>query len=192
MLEHVVQLVGSGTEIGVNVVDDRLLVQVVADHRRHIGVDELVVGHAGARGIGDRHPSGAHHIDQARYAEHRIAAEHLGVEEVVIDAAVDHVHGFPACRAAHPDATVFTDQIAALHQGNSHLLGEVAVLEIGAVEHARGEQHHPGCITPGGEILQGAQQMGWIVVNRLHRASGKQAREQPLHHPPVLEKVGHS
>ena len=41
-----------------DVLQDRILAQVVADHGRHVGVDELVVGHPVAHAVGDRHPSG--------------------------------------------------------------------------------------------------------------------------------------
>jgi len=35
------------------------------------------------------------------------------------------------------------------------------------------------------------QQLGGIAVDRLDRSPAEQAGEHPLHHPPVLEEIGH-
>ena len=54
-LEHVLALLGVRQQVGRHVVEDRLLAQVVADHLRHVVVDRLVVGDAGADRVDDRH-----------------------------------------------------------------------------------------------------------------------------------------
>ena len=191
VFEHIALIVWPGTEVGGNVLDDRLLIEVVADHCRHVGVDQLVVGDAGARGVGDGDPSLPQHIDQARHPQHRVFAEHGGIKKIIVDAAVDHIHGFQAIGAAHPHPAAFAHQIAPLHQVNAHFLGQVAVFEIGAVEHPGRQDRHAGGVTPGRQVLKGAQQMGGIVVDWLNGTAFEQAREQSLHHPTVLEEVGH-
>ena len=91
-------------------------------------------------------PVGVH---QARHAEHAVGAERQRVEEVVVDAAVDHVHALQAARRPHEDAVLIDDQVAALDQLDAHPLGEEAVLEVGRVVHARAEQHD-GRVGPAG------------------------------------------
>ena len=72
----------------------------------------------------------------------RIGAERLGVEEVVVDAAVDHV-----ARARRPLVVRMKtvpsrdDEVAAFDQLDAHLLGEEAVLEVRRVVDAGREQH---------------------------------------------------
>ena len=189
--EHVGTIVGPGAQIGGHIFDNRLLPQVVADHLGHIGVDELVIGHTAARGVGDGHPAGRIGRHQAPHPQHRITAEHGRIEEVVVDAPVNHIHRFEAGGTAHPDPVALADQITPFHQLDAHLLGQVAVLEVGAVEHPRRQQHHLGLVGPGGQLPQGLEQMGGIVVDRLDGATGEQAREHALHHAPVLEEIGH-
>ena len=85
---------------------DRLLAEVEADHVGHVRVDRLVVGDAGADRVGERHAAGAVGREEPRHAEHRIGAERARVEEVVVDAPVDHVHALRAAGRAHVDRVV--------------------------------------------------------------------------------------
>ena len=74
-------------------------------------------------------------------AERRVGAERLGVEEQVVDAAVDDVDALEAVDRAHVDAVVVADdQVAALDERRAHPLGEERVLEVRRVEDA-GRQH---------------------------------------------------
>ena len=102
-----------------------VLAQVVLDDLRHVGVDRLVVGDAGARRVGQRHAAGAIDVHQAQA---RPAANRRGtsrVEKVVVDAAIDHVDALRALgRGPHEDVAVGDDQVAALHQLDPHLLGQ--------------------------------------------------------------------
>ena len=59
-------LLGVGQQVGRDVVEDRLLAEVVADHLRHVVVDRLVVGDARADRVDDRHRAGAVGAHQAR------------------------------------------------------------------------------------------------------------------------------
>jgi hypothetical protein len=120
-------------QIGVHIRQDRILVEVVFDDARDVGVDDLVVGHPGADGVGHGDVAGAVGADQTRHAQDRIGPEDGRIEEVVVDAPVDHVHRHQAGGRAHEDPGVAHHQIAALDDGNAHLAGEEGVLEIGAV-----------------------------------------------------------
>ena len=135
---------------GVDVLQDRLLVEVVAHQVGEVGVDQLVVGDAVADGVGDRHVAGAGGVEQARAAEQRVAAEVHRVEELVVDAAVDHVHRLEALRRTHHHAAAAALEVAALDQLDPHRAGEQRVLEVGAVEDARGQHDDVGVGDTGG------------------------------------------
>ena len=97
--EHVVALLG---DVGMNVgtlCEDRLLAEVEADHLRHVRIDRLVVGDAGADRVGERH---AARRDTRRTGPGtpsiESGAERERVEEVVVDAPVDHVHALRPAR----------------------------------------------------------------------------------------------
>jgi hypothetical protein len=66
------------------------------------------------------------------------------------------------------------------------------VLEIGAVEGARGQQHRGGIEHAGGRHgTQGLEQQVGIVLDRLHVVAREQVGKQPHHHLAVLEQVAH-
>ena len=67
----------------------------------------------------------------------RVGAEAERIEEVVVDAAVDHVDALQAVRRLHVDDVVLDHQVAALDQLDAHLLGQEGVLEVGRVVDAR-------------------------------------------------------
>ena len=101
--EHVLALLVFGQQKGFDVGQDGIFVQVVADHARHVGVDGLVVGEAGAEGIGHGHVAGAIGIEEAGTAQRGIGAKDQRITEIVVDAAVDHVHALEAVSGAHVD-----------------------------------------------------------------------------------------
>ena len=70
---------------------------------------------------------------QPGHAESGIRAEGEGVEEVVIDAAVDHVDAFQALGGAHEHLIVLDDEVASLDQLDAELVGEERVLVIGGI-----------------------------------------------------------
>ena len=122
---------------GLDVLEDRVLAQVVADHGRHVGVDELVVGHAVAHAVGDGHPAGPGRVDDARAAHQRLGPELQRVEVVVVDAPVDHVDRHLALGGAQEDVGAVAHQVAALDQVHAHEAGQQRVLVEGRVVHAR-------------------------------------------------------
>ena len=64
-----------GEQIGLDVVQDRIFVQVVLDDVLYVGVHGLVVGEAGAKGVGDRNIAGAIGIEETRTAKTGVLAE---------------------------------------------------------------------------------------------------------------------
>ena len=150
--------------------------QVVADHVGHERIDALVVGDAGADAVGQRDVAGAVGVDQARHAEHAVGPEGQRVEEIVVDAAIDHVHPLQAARGAHVDAVLIDDQVAALDQLDAHALGEEGVLEVGRVVDAGAQQHHASDRPAARrDVLEHVEQGGRVVVGRRARRTARRA-----------------
>ena len=187
------QHVGEGSRLaalpGGHVVENGIFPQIEADHLRHIGVDGLVIRHPGADGIGQHHAAGAVDREQARHADEGVRVEGEGVQEVVVDAAIDDIHPFQPSGGAHQHLTILDHQIRALHQLHPHLLGEEAVLEVGAVEAPRGHHHHAGVVHRAA-LAQGLQQQGRVALHRRDGLVVKQLREEAHHHLAVLQHVG--
>ena len=170
-----------------------IFVEVVADDARHIGVERLVVGQAGAEGVGHRDVAGAIRVEQPGTAQRRVGAEDQRIAEVVVHAAVDHVHALEAVGGAHVDNVVVGDQVAALDQVDAHLPREVGVLEVGGVEDSRREQHDIRLRTTlGRQRAQRGQQQLRIMLDGPHAITLKELREGPLHHAAVGEHVTHA
>ena len=173
-----------------DVADDGRLAEIEADHLGDVGVDRFVVGDAGADGIGDGDAAGAIGGEQAGDAEHGVGAEHQGIEEVIVDAAVDDIDALRALGGAHEHRFVAHEQVLAFDQFDAHLLREEGVLEVGAVVGAGGQQHHRGVgDAGGGDAAQVVEQHVGIVIDRGDAVLGEQLGEQPHHHLAVLEHV---
>ena len=142
-VEHLLERARVFEPPGVDVRQDRLLAEVVPDQVGQVGVDELVVGDAVADRVGDRHVAQPRGQQQSWAAEHRVGAELQRVEELVVDAAVDHVDPRGAGGRAHPDPPARAEQVAALDEFDAHEPREQGVLEVGGVEDA-GREHHDG------------------------------------------------
>ncbi len=152
---------------GVDVADDRLLAQVVADQVRHVGVDQLVVGHAVADRVGQRHPAAADGVDQTGDAEHRVLPEVHRVDEVVVDPAVDDVDPPQPGGGAHEHPAAPALEVAALDQLDAHGAGQQGVLEVGRVVDTGGQHDHRRVVHParGGLAQRGQQPLG-VAVDR--------------------------
>ena len=175
-----------------DVVQDRVLAQVVADHGRDVGVDELVVGHAVAHAVGDRHPAGPRRVDDARAAHQRLGAELQRVEVLVVDAAVDHVHRHLALGGAQEDVGAVADEVAPLHQVHAHEAGQQRVLVEGRVVHARGEHDHRRVLHRGRRgAAQRVDQAGRVVGHHLNGLAPEQLGQHPGHGGAVGQHVAH-
>ena len=128
--------------------------------------------------------------EQAGHAEGGIAAERQGVDELVVDAAVDHVDPLRAARGAHEHVAVVDEHILPLDQLDAHFLGEEGVLEIGGVELPGGEHHHRRVLDSlRRDRAQGVEQEFGIMAHRCDRVCAEQVGEQPHHRLAVLEHV---
>ena len=177
-----------------HVVEQGLLAQVKTDRLRHVGVDRLVVGDAGAHRVGERDVAQLIGAQQTGDAEGGVGAEGQRVEEVVVDAAIDHVDALEALGGAHVDEIVAHDQVAPLHQLDAELVGQERVLVIGRVELA-GRQHHDDRVGPRAlrrDRAQRREQAVGVIVDRRDAVAGEQLGEQPDHHLAVLQHVGHA
>src|SRR3546814_18138460 len=67
-------------------------------------------------------------------------SEIQGIEKIVCNAPIEDVDRRIALRRAHRDAPVDNAKVMPLDQFGAHLVGEEAVLEIGAVVDARSQQ----------------------------------------------------
>ena len=146
MRQHVCPVLRSRHQIGPHIVQDGLLAEIVADHVQHKGVDRLVVGDTTARGIDEGNVARPPGIDDAGHAEQRIGVETKRVEEIVIDAAIDHVDTLQPGGCLHVDHVVLDHQIAAFHQFDAHLLGQECMLEIGRIINTRRQDDDLGLV----------------------------------------------
>ncbi len=191
--EHVVPLLGDIGLEGRHVRQHRLLAQVEADHLRHERIDRLVVGDAGADRVRKRDAAGAIGGEQPGHAELRIGPERARVEEVVVDAPVDHVDALRSARRLHVDGVVADEQILALDQLDAHLLREEAVLEVRGVVRAGGQDCDRRLVAAiRGNRPQVLEQQVGIVLHRPDRLRREQLGKQPHHHLAVLEHVRHA
>ncbi len=152
---------------GVDVAEQRLLVEVVADDVGHVGVDELVVGDAVADRVGQRHVAGPRGVDDAGAAQHGVGPEVHRVEELVVDAAVDHVHRRHALGGPHHHPAAAALEVAPLDELDAHRAREQRVLEVGTVVDARRQHHHRRVDdTGGGGGAQRGQQVLRVARDR--------------------------
>ncbi len=149
MLQAVREFVGFAQLPGRHVVEDRLLGQIEPDHLGHERIDRLVVGNAGADGVGQRHLAGAVRRKQSRNADHRIGAEGFRIQEIVVDAAIKHVYALRTPRGAHVHRVVLDEKVLAFDELDAHLLRQERMLEVRRVVCARREHRHFGLLGGG-------------------------------------------
>ena len=192
VVEHIGQLLGVAAAPGRHVLQQRLLAGIELDHLGDVGVDRLVIGDAGARRVDQRHAACAVDVEDAGNAEFGVGTEGEGVEIVVVDAAVDHVHPLRRLRGAHVEIAAVDEQVTPLAEFNAHLVGQEGVLEEGRVVDARREDDHGriAVAAGGGDTLQRLAQCGGVVLHRRHPVLGEEIGEEIHHRLPVLEHVG--
>ena len=145
VVEDVVAVFLFGTAVGRHVGEDRLLAEEVADHVRHVGVDDLVVRDAAAGSVGKRDVARLPGAHQSGYAQHRFLAERLRVQEEVVDAPVNDVDPLETADCAHVHAVVLRDhEVGALDEFGRHFKSQVGVFEIRRVVDSRGQHHDAG------------------------------------------------
>ncbi|MGY4287658.1 hypothetical protein ACVWXO_006878 [Bradyrhizobium sp. LM2.7] len=149
---------------------------------------------AGADGVCERNVAGCIGRHQSGYAKHGVGAEGEGVDEIVIDSAIDHVDPFQPLGRPHEHFVVLDDEVTPLHQFDAELVGEEGVLVIGRVVHAGREQGDRrlarGALRR--HRAQGREQLVRIALHRRHSVAGEQVRKQPHHDLAVFQHVGHA
>ena len=142
VVEHIGKVLGLAAAPGRHVLEDRLFAEEELHDLRHVAVDRLVVGDAGADRIGERQIAGLVDCHQARHAERGVRPERERVEEVVVDAPVDDVDALEPFGGAHIGDLALDHEVAALDQLDAELVGQEGVLVIGGIVDAGREQHH--------------------------------------------------
>ncbi len=194
VVHHVREGVLLAAAVGRHVVQDRLLAGEELHDLGHVAVDRLIVRDAGPDRVGEGHRAALVGVHQPRHAEDRIRAEDQRVEEVVVEAAVDHVDLPRPLGGAHVDDVVLGEEVGRLHQLDAELVGQERVLvERGIV--APGGQEHDGRVAgrrARREAAQRGEQGVRVVLHRRDPVLREQVREQAQHHLPVLQHVGDS
>ncbi len=190
VVEDVFHVVRLGGEIGLDVRQDGILAEVVADDFGDEAVDHLVVGDAGADGVGERDVAGAVGAHEAGDAERGVLAEDERVEEIVVDAAVDHIDADEAVDGPHVNEIIDNDEVAALDDFDAHFAREVAVLEVGAVEAAGREQDADRfALAVGGDVVEHVDEVARVAFHRADLHGFEDARERAFQGVAVFEEV---
>ena len=150
----------------------------------NVGVHRLVVREPGADGVGQRHVARPIGVQQARHAQVRVGTERQRVQEVVVDAPVDHVDAAQARRGPHVHDVVVDEQVAAFDERHAHLARQEGVLEVGGVRHPR-RQHDDRGLGPARrrQRAQRRQQRAAVVRDGADVVAVEQARERPRSSP---------
>ena len=191
IFQHIAAVSLAFAEIGVDVGQNRLFFEIVADHLWHIGIDRFVVGDTGADGVCQRDIAAAIGVEEPRHAEHRIFAKYQRVDKIVVDAAVDHIHPLQTGSAAHVDLVVVGQQVAPFHQLNAHLAGEKGVFKIGRVVDTRRKQHNVWLAASNRcQRLHCVEQRLPVEIERTHGIAVEERGKGALHHLAVDQHVG--
>ena len=158
----------------VDVLEDRLLGEVVADEVGHVRVEQLVVGDAVADRVRDRDVAEPRREHETRGAEHRVGAELQRIEELVVDAAVDDVDALGSAGRAHEHLAADAQQVAALDELDAHEAREQRVLEVRRVVDTRRQHDDVRVLDPGrGRCAQRGEELVRVVADRTHRIETK-------------------
>src|SRR5437016_33647 len=194
MMQNMLELFGLRTAPRGNVWENRVLVEVVANHVGHVGVHQLVIRDARTGSISQSHVAfrpGAH---QSRNAERRLRAEGFRIKEVIVDPPVDHIDTGPAVDRLHVHAVIVVYcKISALDELAAHLPREIRMFEVRRVVDT-GREHHDlrHSLASGRQRHQHLMQLGGVIVDRKDRSVLKQLRKHALHDLPVLDHVGNT
>jgi hypothetical protein len=190
MVERIAQAFRLAADVGLDIGEHRRLVEIITDDSRHVGVNGLVVGDASADRIRQRNIACIISAHQTGDAQLAVGPEHLGVEEVVIDPAIDYVDPAQPTDRAHIDTVVLDGEVAPLDQRHPHLAGEEDVLEIGRVVDARREQHDLRIAAGhGSDLAHGGHQLHAVIVDAAQTDTVKQIRKGAQHRMAIFDDI---
>ena len=154
-------------------------------------VDRLVVGHAGADGVGQRDVAGPIGPHQVGHAQHAVGPESLGVEEVVVEPAVDDVDPLGPAGRLQEDLIVVHEQVRPEDQLDAHVRGPGSCARNRRSCTARATAGPAGRVAGarGRDRAQGLAQRCGIILDAADAALLEQLGEDLLHHHPVFEHV---
>ena len=98
--------------------------------RRQERVEGRRLEHAHAEGVRDQHVAGAPRLREAGHAERGVGPELQRIAEVVVEAPEDDVHPIEPFQSLQEHPIVAHRQIAAFHQREAQVAGQVRVLEV--------------------------------------------------------------
>ena len=130
-------------------------------------------------------------MDEPRNAEHRVATENHGVEPAVGKSRVDDIHLAQAGDGFEIDLVIEHEQIAALHERNTHATAKKAMLGIGWAQRS-GRQEHDHGIGQRGVRAEHFQDAGGNIRNRVDAGIVERLGNDPSEAAPVLDHVGHT
>ena len=141
--------------------------KIETDDRRDVGVQLFVVRDAGANGVGQRNVPGTMRVKQPGHSQRRAGRNASGFEEVVVHAAIDHIHAAEPRRGPHVDDVVVHEEVPAFDERHTHFPCEKRVLEIRRVSNA-GSQHDERRLHPFRDAGEGPYRtfLGVPVVDR--------------------------
>ena len=131
-------------KIGFDIRKNRFLAQVEFDHFGNIVVGDLVICDASADGICEVHIPLAVSFDDARNAQRGILPENRGIDEIIVDAAIDDIDLPESLGRLHEDPRILHEKIAAGDNFDPHRTGEKGMFEICGIVDSRREDHYRG------------------------------------------------
>ena len=196
MIEDIAQRLGFATAPGRHVFQYGFFVHVETHDVGHVRIDRLVVGDAGADGIGKGDIALGIGRHQPGHAEHRGRVERQRIDEFIIEAAVDDIDAFGPLDRPHEHHIVAHEKIGAFDEFDPQFVGEETVFVKGTIVAARRQQHaHRGvAAAPGARTdrRQRLQQHFGVGLDRRDLDLVEQFGNQLEHHLAVLEHVRHA
>jgi hypothetical protein len=124
VLDDVFKLLVVPADVGRHVGNDRVFAKVVLDDPGNVRIDDFVVRDARPRRVGKGDPPCFVDFHETWHTQHRVGAEGQGVEEVIVDPAVEDVDALETFCRPHEHVAVGDDEVAAFHELDAHLLGK--------------------------------------------------------------------
>src|SRR6266702_2896252 len=175
VFKHIFLLLFVAQQIGLDVWQDRLFTEVVANDGGDISVDGLIVGYPRANGISQCNISGAVRIQQAGYSQCRARFKGERIKVVIINTPVDDINAPQTSGRAHINNVIMHEQIAPLNQFDAHLACEEGMFKIRGIVDAWSEQHDYRFWPPSwGQREECAEQDSSIVVDGTDVVAAKQ------------------